>query len=137
MKTFKQFLFDLEESCNFPVVSIDKQKVNLNDSETLSELNKHLSVVLSVGFVNAYQAFEKAKKVLSMYSVELSTLEKEPDWSAEKGTIKIPFVVKNPSGENLSGSFKLDMDSTENFFFVLNYSRENGIYIAKAEVFKK
>ena len=133
MKTFKEFI---KESCNFPVVSIDNTKVGIGNSEALNELNKNLSTSLSVGFVNLYGAFEKAKKILSMYGIELPKPEIEPDWSSESGNIKIVFGTKNISGETLDGKFKLDMDPKQIFAFDMNYSRENGIYNVEAEVSK-
>lgn len=131
MKSFKTFI---EENYNSPVVSIEKTKVDLDDDATLNELNKNLDIVLSVGFSNLDDALNKAKKILTMYGVEIGPIDINDE---KKGSISIPITTHKDSGENFKFVSKPFEEFDENHIFKINFERIEGIYKVSAGVEKK
>jgi hypothetical protein len=133
MKTFKQFL----ESAgyNVPVVSIEKRRNSLNRPETLRELNKNLSIALSVGFPSVGNAVLKARKILSMYGIELPKIEDEDlDWSDKKGKFSKEFHFRNVSGEKFDGSVDSPDEEDTEYRLDFEYELNGGKYDISAEV---
>lgn len=131
MKSFKSFI---EENYNSTVVSIEKNDVDLDNEETINELNKNLEIVLSVGFSNLESALNKAKKVLSMYGVEIGPVNINDE---KKGSITIPITTHKDSGENFKFVSKPFGEFDENHIFKLSFERIDGIYKVSAGVNKK
>lgn len=133
MKTFKEFL----ESAgyNVPVVSIEKRRNSLNRPETLRELNKNLSIALSVGFPSVGNALMKVRKILSMYGIELPKIEDEDmDWSDKKGNFSTKFHYRNVSGEKFDGSVDSPDEEEMEYQLDFNYELNGGKYDVSAEV---
>ena len=70
MQTFREFVIN-EGGYNVPVVSIDKEKVNLSVDATRNEINRNLAAVLSSDSINPYGSWIKLSKILSMYGINL------------------------------------------------------------------
>lgn len=134
MKSFKKFFSELQESYNVPVVSIEKTQVELNDPETVNEINKNLSIVLSRDFSSIEDGLNSAKKVLTMYGIELLKLEYKRD---RKGKISTEIGQYKSSGENIkdvTGPFR---EKNEFHKFSFYYELKDGKYDVKAEVEEK
>lgn len=131
MKSFKTFV---EENYNSPVVSIEKNHVNLDDGATLNELNKNLDIVLSVGFSDLDDALSKAKKILTMYGVEIGPININDE---RKGSLVIPITTHKDSGENFKNVSKPFGEFDENHIFKIDFERVDGIYKVSAGVTKK
>lgn len=135
MKTFKTFLKTLKESAfNVPVVSIEKTEVDLDNDDCINEINKNLSIVLTRDFSNVGDGLNTAKKVLSMYGIELPDVEVENN---KKGTIKVSIAQFRSSGENHHNVTPPFFEKNEKHFFVYNYNLKDGKYDVSAEVYKK
>lgn len=134
MKSFKTFFSELQESYNVPVVSIEKTQVDLDNSETVNEINKNLSIALSKDFSSIEDGLNSAKKVLTMYGIELPKLEYK---FARKGKISTEIGQYKSSGENIkdvTGPFR-EKNEFHNFSF--EYELKDGKYDVKAEVKEK
>ncbi len=131
MKTFKTFV---SENYNVPVVSIEKTRVDFDDPETLNELNKNLDISLSTGFANLGDALNKAKKILSMYGVEIGRVNLSDE---KKGTLNISITTHKDSGENYKNVTKPFEEFDENHIFKLNFEILDGVYKVSADVTKK
>lgn len=132
MKTFKKFVSELY---HVPVISVEKHHNDISTEETINEINKNLSITLSMDFPNIEQGFDKAKKVLSMYGIEIP---QEKFKNEKKGSIKVPITQKYSSGESIydvTGPFQ--EKNPEKHYFVFSYVLENGKYDIFAEVRKK
>lgn len=70
MKKFKEYLKEAGTH-GVPVISIEKNHADLKSIMTMNELNRNLSQVSAVGFVNPYNALEKISKVLSSYGLTI------------------------------------------------------------------
>jgi hypothetical protein len=133
MKTFKKFLESV--GYNVPVVSIERRRTSLNRPETLRELNKNLSIALSVGFPSVGNAVMKARKILSMYGIELPKIEDEDmDWSDKEGTFSTLFHFRNVSGEKFDGSVDSPDEEDSEYKLILKYKLNGGKYDVSAEV---
>jgi hypothetical protein len=133
MKTFKKFLESV--GYNVPVVSIERRRTSLNRPETLREINKNLSIALSVGFPSVGNAVMKARKILSMYGIELPKIEDEDmDWSDKEGTFSTLFHFRNVSGEKFDGSVDSPDEEDSEYKLILKYKLNGGKYDVSAEV---
>ena len=131
MKSFKSYI---SEHYNFPVVSIEKHNVNLDDPSTLNELNKNIDIEMSVGFTNLGDALNKAKKVLSMYGIELDKVE----FNDEKtGSLRIPFTTAKSSGESHKKVTAPFGEFNEHHIFKFDFNLVDGVYKISAEVVEK
>ena len=131
MKTFKQFV---SEVYNVPVVSIDKRQVDLNDPETVNEINKNLAIALSKDFSNIGEGLNGAKKILTMYGIELPKIDFKDQ---KKGSIVVSIGQYKTSGEshsNISGPFQ---EKNENHNFKFTYELKDGVYDIHSEVVEK
>lgn len=126
MKSFKEFI--LEYGYNTAVTSIDKMTVNLDDPHTITELNKNLSISLSRGFSNPLEALHSAKKILSMYGLELPKVEFHPK---EEGVEKFELVHHHVSGETMNAE---EPKNKKNKTLILKYKLDQGKFIADARV---
>lgn len=132
MKTFKQFIS--EAGVNVPVVSIEKTQVNINEPETVNEINKNLSIALSKDFVNCGEGLNAAKKVLTMYGIELPKI----DFNHEgKGKVTVPISQFRSSGENHHNVTAPFGEKNEHHTFTFNYELKDGRYDVHAEVSRK
>ena len=131
MKTFREFV---SEAYNVPVVTIDKTMVNLNDPETVNEINKNLSIVLSKDFSNIGEGLNSAKKVLTMYGIEVPKIDFKSETKG-KATVSIgQYKTSGESDYNISGPFQ---EKNENHTFSFYFELKDGSYDVHAEVAKK
>lgn len=131
MKSFKQFFSEVQ--LHVPIIPVEVTKFDLNDDATINELNKNLAVTMSVGFSNIEEAFNKVRKVLSMYSIQLPQTTFDDDM---KGTIEVPLDQSEESGEShfdVTGPFQ---EKTKRHKLKFNYELKDGYYDANAEVVK-
>lgn len=80
MITFREYI--IEGGYNVPVVSLDKEKVDLSTPSTRDEINRNLAAVLSSNSVNPYGSWIRISKVLSMYGINLPKVSLQ---NAEEG----------------------------------------------------
>ena len=132
MKTFRQYISELQ--ANVPVISINRTMVDLDDPETVNEMNKNLSVALATGFSELGEALNKAKKILTMYGVEIGKVE---DTYAKKGSLSIPISRHKSSGENHKNVTKPFGEFDEEHTFKFDFELIDGVYKIDAEVVKK
>ena len=131
MKSFKKYI---TENYNAPVVSIERTLVDLDDPNTLNELNKNLSISMSVGFTNIGEALNKAKKILSMYGVELEKV----NFNDEKnGTLVIPIKTSRTSGESHTTVTKPFGSFDDDHIFKFDFENINGVYKISAGVVER
>lgn len=129
MKTFKQFM--LEYGYDVPIVSIDKYNVDLDDDNTVNEINKNLSISLSRDFDSAEQGLMSAKKILSMYGIELPKLIFKDKIS---GIISVPISQFKSSGENHFGVTPPFGEKNEHHKFEYRYKQDDGRFDVSAKV---
>ena len=131
MKTFKQFIF--ESGINVPVVSIEKTEVDLDNPNTVNEINKNLSIALSKDFANAGEGLNAAKKVLTMYGIELPKIDFN---SEDKGSVKVLIGQYTSSGESHYNVTPPFSERNTNHSFTFTYELKDGRYDVHAEVHK-
>jgi hypothetical protein len=68
MKKFNEFV---SENYNVPVVSVDKEKIDLSTLSTQNEINRNLAAVLSSNAVDPYGAWLRVCKIMTMYGINL------------------------------------------------------------------
>jgi predicted RNase H-like HicB family nuclease len=129
MKTFKQLYEEI--STNVPVVSLEKNQVDLDDEQTVNEINRNLAITLEKAFSNLDEALNAAKKILSMYGIQLPKF----DYSdLKKGKIVIPISQFKSSGESHYDVTAPFSERTEKHKFTFNYLLSGGIYDVEADV---
>lgn len=143
---FKEFLKE-GGTKGVPVISIDKTHVNLKEKNTLDEVNKNLDQALSIGFVNPYQALEKASKILSFYGLsvpkafhlnepegavvfEMTQFAQHTGWSREFNNVVNGIQA---SGDYCSPGEAMEADKEFALHFTYG-TDENGIFSCEAEV---
>ena len=129
MKTFKQFISEIQ--AHVPIVPVQATKFDLDKEETFNEINKNLATALSVDFSDVLEGFNKARKILSMYRIELPVVSFDDDM---KGELKIPFSQKETSGESLHNVTAPFKEKTKAHVFVFKYELVNGVYDVSAEI---
>ncbi len=129
MKSFKQFFSEVQ--LHVPIVPVEVTRFDLEDDSTINELNKNLAVTMSVGFSNIDEAFNKVRKVLSMYSIQVPQTTFDNDM---KGSIEIPLDQSEESGESDFGVTGPFQERTKRHKLKFNYELKDGYYDAKAEV---
>ena len=81
MKSFKQYIVE----GGVPIVSTSREvKANLDEPETLDELNRFLAQVTAAGFVNPYSALQSVSKTLSTYGIVLPSVLYLPEPAGEE-----------------------------------------------------
>lgn len=70
MKSFKEFLIE-GGTKGVPVISTDKQHVDLRETNTVNELNRALTQVTGAGFINPYSALERVRKIVVEYGLSI------------------------------------------------------------------
>jgi len=63
--------FVVEGGYNIPVVSVYKDKVDLDKPDTRNEINRNIAAELSRQWMTPYGAWNKVRRILEMYSIEL------------------------------------------------------------------
>lgn len=129
MKTFKELLEDV--ATNVPVISIEKNEVDMDNVETVNEINRNLSMVLSKDFINVAEGLNSAKKILSMYGIELPDVKPRND---RKGTITTPIAQFRSSGEDHYTVTPPFYEKNHKHTFTYNYELKDGKYDVSAEV---
>lgn len=146
MKTFKKFLQE-SGTKGVPVVSIDKNHVDLKSVMTINELNRNLSQVSSVGFVNPYNALEKISKVISTYGLTIPRVNmlNEPNGKVVfemqqfgNHTGWVPVLGKEINGMQTIGKMvpPQGSDNTDQkiFLYFSYHANSEGIYECHASV---
>lgn len=131
MKSFKQFISEVQ--LHVPIVPVEVTKFDLEDDSTINELNKNLAVTMSVGFGNIDEAFNKVRKVLSMYNIQVPQTTFDDDM---EGSVEIPLDQSDESGEShydVTGPFQ---EKTKKHKLKFSYELKDGYYDANAEVVK-
>jgi len=132
MKSFAEFIS--EGGYHVPVVSLSKEKVDLEKFETRNEINRNLAAELSREWVNPYGGWRKVSKVLSMYSIALPNIIFQ---DAEEGEEVVAISQFGEiSGAELNGNVSAPHQPEESEWF-LYYSYgigESGFYEANAIV---
>ena len=123
MKSFKTFIAEMQ--ANSPIVPVEATKFDLKDESTFNEINKNLDTVLAPAFSNPGEAFNKVRKVLAMYRIELPDQEFEDD---KKGSIEIPITQKETSGENYYNVTPPNAEITKDHKLIFNYNLKSGVY---------
>lgn len=72
MLKFKEYI--TEGGYNVPVVTINKEKVDLSRRDTRNEINRNLSAELAKEFINPYGGWERLRKILIMYGIALPNI---------------------------------------------------------------
>lgn len=81
MKSFKEYLIE----GGTPLVSTQREvKANLDEPETVDELNRFLAQVTAAGFVNPYAALQAVSKTLSTYGIVLPAVLYLPEPQGEE-----------------------------------------------------
>lgn len=114
-------------------VPIEKTQINLDDEDTVNELNRNLSLALQKDFLNVAGGLNASKKILSMYGIELPNLEIKNDRS---GKFKIPVKQYEVSGEThrtVNPPFSLKSETS----FTFKYHLKDGKYEVSAFVGRK
>lgn len=130
MKIYKRIMAE-DIATNVPVVSIEKNQVDLDDEDTLNEINRNLSIILSRDFTSVGEGLTVAKKLLSMYGVELPYFEIKNN---KKGVLTTPISQYRSSGES---HFRITPPFYEKNFknkFTYKYELKDGKYDVRAEV---
>ncbi len=133
MKTFKEFIY---EQYNVPIANVDKTEVDLNEPATVNEINKNLSIALSKDFSNIGDGLNAAKKILTMYGIELPQIHFK-DLSKGKGVVTVPVGQFKSSGENHFNVTPPFGEKNEHHQFKFTYQLGNGVYDIHAEVTQK
>lgn len=133
MKNFKEFISELY---NVPLANIEKIEVDLDNDSTINELNKNLAISLSKDFSNIGDGLNAAKKILTMYGIELPQINFK-DLSKGKGIVSIPIGQYKSSGANTFNINPPFGEKNENHIFKFTYQLGNGVYDIHAEVTKK
>lgn len=126
MKTFKQFIS--EGGYNVPVVTVNKWKNDLSNPETIDEINKNLSISLSRGFSDVREGLQAAKKILSMYGIELPRIDFH---NKNEGEEKVEVNQHNTSGEDTDGT---TADQKKTHIFSFKYELKDGKFSAEAKL---
>ncbi len=127
MKTFKSFVSELY---HVPQIPVEKHTVNIHSNEGMEELNKNLSTAMAVDFSHPSEGMNKAKKVLSMYGIEIEHPEMK---SMTKGVVSVPFSLASTHDE-FDGPEK---EGNETHVFSYTYNLKDGKFDTKAKVSKK
>jgi hypothetical protein len=131
MKTFKQFITELQ--AHVPVVSIDRQYVNINDPETIDEINKNLEIEMATGFSDVRKALNKIRKILDMYQLNLEKTDTLP-LDGKGGKINLPVNIARVDG--VTTNAKIIKDAHKGLVLNVQYKMDNGVYRVTAEVEK-
>jgi hypothetical protein len=130
MKFYKRIMNE-DVATNVPVVSIEKNQVDLDDEDTINEINRNLSIVLSKDFASVGEGLTSTKKILSMYGIELPYFEIKNN---KKGVLSTPISQFRSSGES---HFAVTPPFYEKNFknrFTYKYELKDGKYDVNAEV---
>jgi hypothetical protein len=129
MKTFKQFISEIQ--AHVPVVSIDRQYVNINDPETIDEINKNLGIETATGFSDVREALNKIRKILDMYQLNLEKTDTLP-LDAKSGTFNLPVNIARVDG--ISSNADILKDKHKGLILNVQFKMENGVYKVAATV---
>lgn len=130
MKSFKDFLLELY---NVPVIAPEKTQVDINDEDTINEVNKNLSIALSMDFTNVSAGINAARKVLSLYGIEIPQTDL---LDRSGGKISVPISQYRSSGEShfdVTGPFQ---EKNDKHIFEFLFKLENGSYDCSALIKK-
>lgn len=130
MKSFKTFISEIQ--AHSPIVPVEATKFDLKTKEAVNEINKNLDTTLSVGFGSIGEAFNKVRKILSMYRIELPQTEFDDE---KEGSISIPISQKDTSGENYYDITGPNQEKSKDHVLKFSYKILDGIYQTSAEFY--
>ena len=134
MKSYKQFISEMQP--NVPVVSIDRQYVNIHHEEGLLELNKNLEIRMSTGFSDLREALNKIRKILSMYALKFPK-EDVIELDKKNGEFSFPVSYADIGGMSYKGYTAPGTETSNKFNLIIKYNMEKGVYNVSAEVVPK
>jgi hypothetical protein len=116
------------EELNFPVITLDKEKVDLDKESTRNEINRNLSSELVTNFINPYAGWLKVGKVLTLYNITLPKVIFKNDIEGEE------VVAITQFGADLSGKESApQLPYEEEYYLYYSYEVvESGLYEAYA-----
>lgn len=136
MKTFKLLRAVINEHMHVPVVSIDKQFVDVNDIETKNEINKNLALTVRRGFTSPAEAIVKISKILAMYGIQVPKIDTS-EGSFDRKVVPV-YQYDYWTGETKDGTFLAPSEfPKEQNFLVFTSMLMNGIFKCTAEVVDK
>jgi hypothetical protein len=132
MLNFGEFI--TEGGYNVPVVSIEKDKVDLSTDATRNEINRNMAAELSREWMNPYGGWTRIRKVLSMYSIFLPNVIFNDEEEGEEIVVLSQFGDK--WGATLDGvvTSPNDVDVPEYYLYYTYEISEHGFYKATAIV---
>jgi hypothetical protein len=130
MKSFKTLISEIQ--AHSPIVPVEATKFDLSTKEAVNEINKNLDTVLSVGFGSVGEAFNKVRKVLSMYRIELPQTEFNDE---KRGSLEVPISQKDTSGENYYDVTGPNQEKVKDHKLKFSYKLLDGIYQTSAEFY--
>ena len=130
MFNFREFI--AEGGYNVPVVSLSKEKVNLDEPSTRNEINRNLTAELSHDWMNPYGGWYKIRKVLSMYGISLPKVIFQDAEEGEEVVAISQFGDK--IGANLDGSINMDPQDSDYYLYYSYGIGESGFYEAFAVI---
>jgi len=120
MLSFNQFI----KECSVPVVTVIKNKVDINDPETLSELNRNLVAATAGTFVSPYTIWLRIFKVMSLYGITLPKVIFANSLEGEEILALTQFAYA--SGAELNGMVSPPhADQGEKYFLYFHYEIAN------------
>ena len=132
MLNFGEFI--TEGGFNIPVVSISREKVDLDKDATRNEINRNLSAELSHHWNTPYSGWMKVGRILAMYSITLPKVIFEDDIEGEEIVALSQFGQR--WGADLSGEVSQPNDpDEEEYYLYFSYGlADSGFYETYAVV---
>lgn len=126
MLKFGEFIS--EDGYGVPVISISKDKVDLEKDSTRNEINRNIAQELSQQFVNPYSGWLKVGRILQMYSIFLPRIIFDDEEEGEQIVSINQFGDK--WGADLTGKVTSPSQSDdEEFFLYYSYGiTKSGFY---------
>lgn len=128
MFKFKEYL--TEGGYGVPIVSISKDKVDLEKESTRNEINRNIAAELSRQFTNPYNGWSKIGRILEMYGIFLPRIIFEDEEEGEEVIALSQFGDK--WGADITGKVT-SPHHTDDAEFFLYYSygiSDSGFYKA-------
>ena len=122
MKSFKEFIFEYKS-----VVQIDTTGSDVTIPNIKAELNRNIDLILSPQFLTIYEALNKVRKILSMYSLNL------PQISVQ---LKTKDIISSIVGHQniIQDELKGELSELNPFIFDFSYELIDGLYKCSGEL---
>lgn len=132
MYSFREFI--VEDGYHVPVVSISKDKVDLEKGSTVNEINRNIAAELSRHWMTPYGGWKRVAKILEMYGIELPKVIFKNTESGEE--IVAIFQFGHKFGAQLDGTVTQpnDQNDPKHFLYYSFDIDETGFYKCSARV---